>query len=485
LVLGLLAAGLLSAGCSSGSKSDPGAVSPATISDKDARNSARIAAIEQSWTFVESGEAEHGPTREALKRVAWSRSTWHEVRVAALKALLADEGQLDDTRNMMRLMLPTETDWTVIELISTTAADRGWTDLTVALVRSWSRPVDEPTDDQRPERGALERLYPNQPVTETVYTVFVGRVPGGAELRDRDRRDAWSLLQRIDPDGAATVAMLSREPAGSDPMIEALRRCAADLGAAPTTAEQLEWAERLASGDNSGFWNEAASIVARLTPEQREGLGLRHAAILVWVQANRPAWLNLSRSEAHEQLERVQADRRVHTRESGPGEFGGSTESVRRWRDRLWWGDAIAALVAAEAIEDAAVASSLFAQAEHDRDDKSTEHGGVIDAGPDGSFVLHGHAPRPTQRMGDRRFVASSDMLDQSDRSLFHYHFHAQTYANRDYAGPSEDDLKYAARFGRDCIVFTFVSRDRLNADFYTPSGAVIDLGEAARPAGK
>jgi hypothetical protein len=68
-------------------------------------------------------------------------------------------------------------------------------------------------------------------------------------------------------------------------------------------------------------------------------------------------------------------------------------------------------------------------------------------------------------------------MLRAGDAALFHYHFHAQRPDNRDYAGPSNGDLVYADRFGRACLVFTTVDEGVLNADYYQPGGARLDLG--------
>ena len=73
-------------------------------------------------------------------------------------------------------------------------------------------------------------------------------------------------------------------------------------------------------------------------------------------------------------------------------------------------------------------------------------------------------------------------MIEQGDRSLAHYHFHAQEPRNSSYAGPSPADLAYAARLGRTCLVFTSVGSDTLNADLYQPDGVVLDLGELRRP---
>ena len=92
------------------------------------------------------------------------------------------------------------------------------------------------------------------------------------------------------------------------------------------------------------------------------------------------------------------------------------------------------------------------------------------------------YSPRPTQRFGDQRFVAPEDMITQGDGAIFHYHMQVQDHNNGDYAGPSRGDVEYAARYGRSCLVFTFVNENTLNADYYQSDGARIDLGVLKRP---
>jgi hypothetical protein len=100
--------------------------------------------------------------------------------------------------------------------------------------------------------------------------------------------------------------------------------------------------------------------------------------------------------------------------------------------------------------------------------------------------------------VNDRTFVASDDMFaaeDAGGRALAHYHFHAQTQNNAEYAGPGRGDFDYANNHGRACLVLTSVRPGVLNVDYYqrtapgtVPSGGgggggggiQIDLGEVS-----
>lgn len=484
------AAGIMgmAGGCSTAPKEAP----LSAIVDQRAHSGARQRAIESAMDKVAAGEADRESVRESLKKVAWSRNTWGELRRAAVAELMEDQEGIKDTRQMMRLMLPTEKDMGVIALIGTTAVERGWTDLTAALVRCWSRPTLVPPDAERPERAALAGLHPGRPVEDVVYDVFTGTiVDGNKTLDEKQRREAWSLLQRIDPKGERSMALLSSQSAApeGDAMTATMQRAARELGVAPGTGDELARIQKLGTPEFAAVWRECAAAVAGLSAEQREGLRVRHVIGARWAAANEPTWLAMSREELLNELERTLEPRRQHLRAGVSAKMGSGGEAVRGHRASMLWGDALLGLIAARAIESQAMGRAIFAHAEEDLRDTSTELGGVIDGGAAGAFSIRKFSPRASQRYGDRRFVAPAEMIDQGADALFHYHMHANDYGNSDYAGPSEEDRSYAERFGVACVVFTFIDKSTLNADYFFPSdapgGVVIDLGEIKRPAGE
>ena len=385
---------------------------------------------------------------------------------------------------MLTLLLPTENQWPVIEHVCDLAVETNTTELIPALVRSWARPVQRPGDDERPERAALLALTPGVPIEQTVFGVFAAPQDPEDQFGERTRRDAWTLLSRIDPAGATTKDFIAQSPdAHDDPLLADLQTVARDLGAIPLTTEQLDWVEDLRKPEHAGFWRLAKAQVAALGAEQREGFELRHLAGVLWASQHRSEWLSASRRQLLDQLSGELEGRR-HTRRSAdyPDAMAAPRETIEYWRKDLVGGDALLLCIANEAMQDPRLSRELFEQADHDQRDESTEHGGVLDANPDGGFVALSFPPRPAQRSGDNRFVASQELLDAGATALFHYHFHAQSNNNDDYAGPGPGDLEYAARFGRSCIVLTFVSSRSLGVDYYQPDGARIDLGAISRP---
>lgn len=470
--LPLLQAGLV--GCASGAGgSAPVAAAP--FDDADAPDRARIADLER----LRGTTPLPAETREGIKSLAWQRSASPDVRIAAIDTLLADDDA--DSRAMLALLLPTETSWPVIERISALAGERGWTDLTAALVRSWSRAVPTPPDDERPERAALLALHPDTTLDGIVFGVFADRTLDGP-FAERTRQDAWALLRRIDPGDDASVALLRDLPAGqADPLVEDIRRAAVDLGAIPESAKQLEWVRDMRRPEHASFWREASEAIAHLDAEQRAGLALRHASVARWVAANEPSWLEMSREDLLVLVEARLTGRRRHERTGGGEGVSARMEQVSRWRNELAWGDCAAILMAERALRDGAIVQALFDQADADHLDRSCEHGGVLTAS-EHSWTAMGFEPRPAQRLGDRRFIAPPEMLERGATAPLLYHFHANRHGNADYAGPSEADLVFAQEFGRACLVLTFIDADTLGADYYQPGGARIDLGELARP---
>ncbi len=459
--------------------------------------SRRVAAVDRAATGAIAGEFDAGEVREALKALAWEGSAPVEVRVRAVQRLLEDEANLEDTRRMMRLMLPHEPHLGMVHVIGDVAVARGWTEVTPALVRRYARPARTIDDADRPERAALMALHPGQDPAEIAFAVFLD--PGESEgIADRDwkavtRADAWDLAARLDRDGSVLASLLEsmreRNVRADDEgraVLAELERCSRDLRTRPRVGRELVWMSSLMdprNTANAAWWRESSQAVAHLSDAQREGLRLRHIEAVRWAAAHRPAWISLDREGLLEELDRRLTGRRWHGRAREPGETGPlQRERYEDARDHLSWGDALSVLVIDELLRGGGLAATLFAQVEQDRADRTTEYGGLFFAGgPGGEARFEMYPPRPAQRVGDQAFIASIDMIAASDLALAHYHFHAQHAANSRYAGPSREDLAYAARFGRTCLVITSIRADVLNIDVYTPDGIVVDLGEFVR----
>lgn len=434
-------------------------------------------------------------TREALKELVWKGGAPERVRLAALEALLSDttpEGAAD-TQNMIRLRLPTENNWAMVTRMSEAAGSGGWLSCTSGLVRSWSRVVREPADDQRPEKLALEQIHPDRPAIETVFALFLDPEANGSGDGDfavRARENAWDLLGRLDPDGSTRAPLLASSVAGeNEDVIAPLRTAASELHVVPVTGSELTWLKGLMGQDEASraWWSQTRAAVASLPADKQAGIQMRHLEAIRWASSAHPQWLSTSREALLSELESRLATRRMYPRSANVADdWGLRNETLAEWRDKVSWGDALTILAIDELIHDPAIVQTLFDQVAEDRADTTTEYGGVLfvadqNAGAEsgGRAVLY--PPRPVQRMGDRRFIASETMFANGNTSLAHYHFHVQKERNGEYAGPGDGDMDYAKTHGRACVVFTSLDADTLDADYYQRNGVRLDLGQIKR----
>lgn len=439
---------------------------------------------------VESGEVNRTEAIDRLKAIAWMRNTYQPLRLAAIEELIAPGGLLTDTQGIVFAagLLPTERDSSVRRLVVSYAAEKDWKELTPALVRSLSKPDPAVPDTARPEYVALARLHPDRTIEEIVFTTFVEESEPGVT---RLRRDSWNLLSRLDATGELRIdlltSLLSEEEAAADDALGALRAGLLDFRTIPLTGEELEWLTDLYTareGAGRQWWGDVRSTIAALDQNQRRGLRLRHLEALRWASRNKSEWLAASRSELLADLTRRLDNREHRRRVSDVLTF--RSETLDAWQDQMNWADVLTALVVDDTVMTERVRGALFEQAEVDREDTTTEYGGIIRISirpnePD-VYVAADYPPKPVMRESDTSFVASPEMFREGTRALAHYHFHVQKVKNGQYAGPSYGDMRYAQTYGRACLVFTSLDEDVMGVDLYQPDGVIIDLGMIQRP---
>jgi hypothetical protein len=358
--------------------------------------------------------------------------------------------------------------------------ERTWVDLTPALIRAWARPmpgwIGEP--DERPERTALIRMYGEEQLPTVLMRVMLDADPiVAANLRAR----CWELLVAEGRRDVVADLLENAEVGEKDGMFRDLRDIASRTGIIPVNREEIIWARALCRPENRGMLDAATEAVDRLSPERRAGLELRDLSVLVGAMRLEPGLLELDEAQLAAGLARdIDPDgRRVYTADF-TGYTGRHTERLREVRDKLDWGDLLALRVAVEAISLEPIRAHLFDHAERDLLDRTTEHGGVIAIDGQGRFEVLEFEPRT--RAGDIRFEASQELFEAGYGGVFHFHHHAQTYENRDYAGPHLGDFQYAESTRANCLVFTFIDSSTLNADYYRHGGVVVDLGQINRP---
>lgn len=421
---------------------------------------------------------------EALSRVLWDRDSRFPVRLAAFQALRATPEGDAEARRACAALLPTEPDRALVAELAATAARHGWTDSSTPLLRSLSRPWRGMADAERPEAVALTQLNPGRDLVTLAWDAVRSAplAPDQYPGIDRQAIDAWNLLARLDPGQTRLSQLVADTRAPVAAMLRAARAALPDL---PQTGEELALLVRWNRSARAAWRQAAWSALSRAT-DPVHPTHLRHAEPLRWIAANRPLWLDLSREQLLAGLEESLSTRHHSPRRAG---LSGTlyAETLDAAAPRLSRPDLLAILALDQAVRAPEVVQALFEQARLDRADRSTEYGGLILAGsarPGEGETLGArlYPPRPAERQGDERFVASDEMLADADLALAHYHFHAQGGALDAACGPSSGDLGYARRFAVSCLVFTMLGDDRLGVDYYQPDGTVLDLGDLTRP---
>ncbi len=453
----ILAAGLvLLGGCASSSR-DPLAV----VGDDRQPVARRIATLDQQLQQPDNAAA----TAAAL-RIAWARSEPLKLRLATIDALAV---------NHQSAFLPTaprrleqERDSVVVQRVFDHAADQGWPGFDLVALRRLATVAPGVALADRPELAYLAHTSGGRPPQDIAFEVFGG---WDAQADLADRVAAWVVLGRLvdRPTRDALLGFARGTPA------EQLQMAQPHVDVLPDTREQVVALMHLADPAHADLWQSVGQTP--LAAEQRRGLALRHlpAVKLLRDQGRTPPARDALLAELDGQL-----DHEPLARRESRALDANYTEAFADHRDTMVYGDLLTLTLMLGGIEVVeAAAPVLFAVADLDRSDVSTELGGLMTIAPDGSFTFRSYDPM--LRGNDTQYIASDELLADLPRALAHVHFHAQSHRNPDHAGPGRGDLAFARRFGVACVVLTFLHRNTLNVDAFFPNGIVVDLGTIQR----
>ena len=420
------------------------------LADREAGVSRRVAAVATAADGVD--------TRNALDRLVWDDSQPTTVRLAAVDRLVAlDEPGL---RLRLTLRLAEVDNWDVLRRLCVLAAERGWTDATPELAASWARESTLVADADRPERAALRALHADATTEDVVWAVATGVEERDTyAVRPRQRVAAWCLTMRLLPHDEVGRRLDELDGEAGGAMVGVLRRAWRDFRILPATPQRVAWVLHVAA---AGVWPEARN---------EPGLQPRHLPVMVQdVDAGAP------RDELLRQLQHDLAWRGAgrHPRHDEGATTAAPDERLEAHADTLARADLLHLLAILDTLDRPVVKDALFAAADADLLDTTSEHGGVL--------TFDGYTPfEPGRRGNDHRFDAPAAMMPAVYEGLAHVHFHAQRHDNAAYAGPGGGDRLFADRFGTACLVLTFVDADTLNVDYYHEGGVVIDLGTLRR----
>jgi hypothetical protein len=411
----------------------------------------------------------------ALKKLTVSPRHPAQMRTFAIDSLIRHDEAA--AKAFLRNALPRMNSWPAMEQVIDAAVDRNWTDFTPALVRNLGRPARAIQDRHRPERAALLTLNPN----ETLEQIAFGVMTADPNADVRERAGAWAMLNRLTDDRDALMAKLASVDVVDDPLIVDLKAAATDLHVTADSLESITWLQMFRSPLYAGFWGRAKAAVATLTPAQKQGLALRHLALVVHLHETQPAALRPSRDELFTQVSRLIRSQKHHYKSADyDGHSANHPQRFTEWADELTWADLLVMQQITQLMGNRAVVDAWFTQADADLKDKSTEYGGLLEWDRDGRLLPSLY--KPTIRQHDLKYYAPKSLTLNGYAAFAHYHFHAQTPANAKWAGPGRGDLDRVADTQRYTgLVLTFVNADALNVDYYRQGRVVVDMGTVSR----
>lgn len=426
----------------------------ATLHDAEAPVDRRVAALQR---IASTEPIDHW--RDDAGSLAFRGGQPFRLRQAAMTAWAKHdpdglEQRLD--RGLLQLQ-----HWEMIEHALGIIKAKRWESLLPAVLHSYARPSNRYPDEQRPEARAYEALYASHlPPFEAVWHL-AGVTDRGFSLR---RRIAyWSLAVRLDQ---ATVRhrlsdtvqeVRDGQPAPTERFSGAVYHVFADFGIVVRNREQALWAMHLRQPARRAYWQKLTAATKRIEEPPH---ALRHLVLLATPPPSESTAPVANQRDTTQRATGIARGRQTRV------------ASLSYWDRRL-----VARL--RHALQHNQVRRDLFAQADADLKDESTEHGGVIVYEKETPKAL---AVTPVIRRHDQAYYTPQAAMELLYTGLAHYHFHAQQHDNAQHAGPGGGDLKFADNTGAACVVLTFLDRDTLNADFYTQGGIVVDLGNIKRP---
>lgn len=414
---------------------------------------------------------------KALRKILVQTGFVRELRDEAWNRLMKYD--LSGLKTSLELNLPKMQMYEWRTEVCKRIGDLGWKDMTPTLVRAWAvvLPILGMNLMERPEYLALVKLYGKDQVPEVLFDLLLKSHPiKEANLRSR----CWELLLATGERDRILALLADEKIATTDSFILDMRRSASDLEIVPRNREEILWMRALRTPAKRAFWDDARAAAAKLPKDVRANLEPRDLPIIVAVAKYQPELLTQSRDQLFDEISlrlAKEKDRRYTASFEG---FGAQLpETPRGHAKEMKWGDCAAVLIALQAFQQPAIRTHIFDIADRDLADRTTEYGGLMRLDDQGRFELVEYPPQ--NRGSDVKFEASNAMFDQGYDALFHFHNHAQAYDNQRYAGPHFGDFNYSDATGVNGLVFTFIDRSTINADFYRRGQVVIDLGTFTR----
>ncbi|MGN6367934.1 MAG: hypothetical protein ACTHN5_06700 [Phycisphaerae bacterium] len=355
------------------------------------------------------------------------------------------------------------------------AAALGDARLTAPLTRSLARIArpayqKQPPDEfhHRPEWSAIQKLAGKEP-PDAFYDLI-------ADATNPDVRiAALDILQALQP--PETIAGAINKMDRHDPWLDDLRWYLALFNTPPVGANENAWMRYLHRPEFAPLIDRAA---------QRHRL-LQKPSSVPYLFAPRFIAVLAYAGDADISADPQALREKIETRLAGlkhikrPPQYAHARDDIDETLDanqaKLSRCDYLAIDLLLDALQNPATIAEFNRQGLDDLSDTSTEHGGLLS-------LQNINAPRlmitpyaPFYASNDFQYIASDKLLEETVKGIAQYHFHFQQIHNEERAGPGTGDLDYVRAQHCNAVVITSIDTRKINIDYYTPDGAVIDLG--------
>ena len=352
------------------------------------------------------------------------------------------------------------------------------------LIRSLARESKSIPRPSRPEVSAIEKLS-GHPLADTLLAAVAGpRLPS-------THLAALTLLPDFLPAPELRARLLAF-PGGSwgpDPFLLTLQYSLTTFDYLPTTQTEFD---ALTFLRRPGTDPDIVAMHARLKSTPTYTFAPRFAATLRIAHnstdtdlatADRPALV----TKIAALLKPLRHIPRRPAYEHAPDDLDQSLDANL---PKLSHADLLTILILLRALNSDVLPAEILRLGHEDLADTTTEYGGLLAV----RNVADAPGPRPaawfvTPRLypphttgNDLAYMASDALLADSAQGLALFHLHFHQVHNAENAGPSLGDLDFARANRLNCVVFTSLDAHSFNADYYTPAGAVVDLGTYSDP---
>ena len=331
-----------------------------------------------------------------------------------------------------------------------------------SLIRSMLR-IDlasEATWHARPEWAAIETLG-GRPVPETLYLVV-------GQSRDRSARvAALDILQQIMPSNA--IIQRIRSMPGDDLWLTDLRWWLSEFETLPMGDTESSWMEYLHRPEQAALVERAVNHDRSLRKQAPDYVfAPLFATVLAYTDEST---IGMSRdallADLHSSLAAV----------PHPEIKDGHDETLTGNESRLTRGDLLALRMLLHGLGETRVINELLRQGLDDLSDTTTAHGGLLTMGRLDAPALIATSYPPLEGDGDDDYRPSDTLIQRTVSGIALYHFNFQQIHNTDRAQPNERDLRLLRTLRYNGLLITSDTTRTMDYVYYTPAGAVVDLG--------